>query len=487
MQSLDYAVLIGYACILVLVGLWAFTKIKNSADFFVAGGKVPWWLSGVSHHVSGYSAVVFTGYAAIAYNTGFSIYIWWALAIATGMFIGSYLITPRWARLRKNLGIASPTGYLENRYNLPTQQLIAWSGVILKLLDVAAKWVAIAVVLNGFVGIDIPTGILIGSILSVVYIAFGGFWADLANDFFQFLIQVAAGIVMLYAVVNHFGGISRTLEAWQSLPAANRELFRDPYTPLFVILWVITTFMSYNGGTWNLAMRFISTENGKEARKTSILSAILYVVWPFFLFIPMWLGPAIFPGLENPSTIYAELAKQFIPAGFYGLVLGSMLAATLTMTASDTNALGAVISQDILPNIAPKYFKKDQISLRVARLTTICFTFLTVIIALNHEKFGGITGLIISWFGALLGPSATPMLLGLIPAYKHCDSKAAITSILTGFIAFAVFKVVPVSYAISVGGPGFLSLLVFTIFAIVQRKNPVPEKVTVILDAIAKD
>lgn len=485
MQQLDYIVLLVYAVILMLIGLWAYTKIKDSKDFFIAGGKVPWWLSGISHHVSGYSAVVFTGYAAIAYNTGFSIYIWWALAIAVGMFLGRNLITPRWARLRENLGISSPTGYLENRYNLFTQQLIAWSGVILKLLDVAAKWVAIAVVLNGFVGIDIPVGILIGSILSMVYIACGGFWADLANDFFQFLIQVAAGIVMLCAVVAHFGGIAGTLEAWQSLPAANRELFRDPYTPLFVCLWVITTFMSYNGGTWNLAMRFISTENGKEAYKTSMLSASLYVIWPFFLFIPMWLGPIIFPGLENPSTLYSELAKQFIPAGLYGLVLGSMLAATLTMTASDTNALGAVISQDILPNIAPKYFKKDQISLKVARCTTILFTLVTIIIALNHDKFGGITGLIISWFGALLGPSATPMLLGLIPAYKHCDSKAAVSSILVGFVAFAIFKVVPVPYAISVGGPGFLSLLVFTIFAIVQKNKPVSAKVETIMKAVS--
>src|SRR5690625_7649934 len=50
----------------------------------------------------------------------------------------------RWARLRSQTGIQSPTEYLKTRYNLPTQQLMAWSGVLLKLFDVGAKWAAIA-------------------------------------------------------------------------------------------------------------------------------------------------------------------------------------------------------------------------------------------------------------------------------------------------------------------------------------------------------
>lgn len=470
MQTLDFIVLIAYAVVLVCVGLWAYKKIKNSSDFFVAGGKVPWWLSGVSHHVSGYSAVVFTGYAAIAYNSGFSIYIWWAVSIAVCVYLGSFWITPRWANLRQNMGIQSPTGYLEARYNLFTQQLTAWTGIILKLLDVAAKWVAIAVILNGFAGLDMTMGILIGSTLSVVYIATGGFWADLVNDFFQFLIQVAAGLVMFFAVVNHFGGVGGTIEAWNSLPPANRELFRDPYTPLYVLLFSIGTFMSYNGGTWNLAMRFISTENAKEAQKTSRFSAALYLIWPLFLFMPMWLAPIIFPETANAGGVYSELAKKFIPAGLFGLILGSMIAATLTMTASDTNAIAAVISQDVLPVLMPHKFKRNHISLFAARLTTIIFTLLTVIIALNSSKFGGITGLIISWFGALLGPSATPMLLGLIPFYKKAGSTAAIVSIFSGLGVFALFKIITVPLAISVGGPGLTSVVIFTLFAIFGPK-----------------
>src|SRR2546422_904750 len=68
MNSLDWVVLIGYFGVMVGIGFWSHKRVDNVSDFFTAGGKMPWWLSGISHHMSGYSAVMFTGYAAIAYQ-----------------------------------------------------------------------------------------------------------------------------------------------------------------------------------------------------------------------------------------------------------------------------------------------------------------------------------------------------------------------------------------------------------------------------------
>ena len=476
MQALDYVGLATYAVVLVLIGIWGYRRVKTANDFYVAGGKVPWWLSGVSHHVSGYSAVIFTGYAALAYTNGVSIYLWWSVNIAVMMFLGSYLIAPRWARLRKNLNLQSPTSYLSARYGIATQQLTAWSGVILKLLDVAAKWVAIGVILHGFTGMDLRLGILLGSGLSLVYITVGGFWADLANDFFQFLLQVVAGLVMFFAVIAYLGGFGGLVEAWQALPKENTTFFRQPYDIWFTIFFTITVFMSYNGGTWNLAMRFMSSSDAREAQRSARLSSLLYLVWPVVLFIPLWISPVLFPNLDAPGTVYSLMAGEFLPAGLFGLVMGGMIATTLTMTASDTNAISAVITQDVLPVIAPHRFQRGKTSLKEARITTVVFMAVTILIAMNNEKFGGITGLIITWFGALLGPSAMPMLLGLLPAFKRCDQKAAITTIGVGFVVFALFKVVPAPYSLAVGGPSLASLITFSTFAFLNRHKEATEE-----------
>jgi len=65
MQTLDLVALGIYAVVLIAIGVWGFYKVKTANDFFLGGGKFPWWLSGVSHHVSGYSAIGFTGYPSI--------------------------------------------------------------------------------------------------------------------------------------------------------------------------------------------------------------------------------------------------------------------------------------------------------------------------------------------------------------------------------------------------------------------------------------
>ena len=63
----------------------------------------------------------FVGYAGIAYAQGMSIYFWWAVNIALATALASVTIIPRWPRLRRALGIESPTEYLQMRYNRAAQ------------------------------------------------------------------------------------------------------------------------------------------------------------------------------------------------------------------------------------------------------------------------------------------------------------------------------------------------------------------------------
>jgi Na+/proline symporter len=122
----------------------------------------------------------------------------------------------------------------------------------------------------------------------------------------------------------------------------------------------------------------------------------------------MWAAPILLPDLADPSKSYGELTLLLLPSGLVGLVIASLFANTMSMTSSDINTISAVITRDILPNITKKV-KKGKSSLFVARLTTFVFTLLTIIIAFQYEYFGGVLGLIISWFGALVGPIAIPL------------------------------------------------------------------------------
>lgn len=478
---------------MVAIGIWSHFKNRDSEDYFVAGGKIPWWLSGISHHVSGYSGVVFVAYAGLAYTHGLSLYSWWALSIGFGVLLTARVFPARWVRLRKKLNIQSPLEYLSARYNTFTRQLIAWAGVCLKLFDVGAKWAAIAVLLKAFTGVPMDAGILLSGGVSLIYIAMGGLWAVLITDLAQFIVQVIAGLVMFVVVMAELGGISSIFGMWDLLPERNGQFFNDDFTVWFAIAFLFVSMLSYNGGTWNLATRYISSNTENDARKAAKLSGILYFIWPLILFFPMWAAPLLLPELANPEESYGFLAIQLLPSGLVGLVLASLFANTMSMTSSDANTISAVIARDILPDFSPKMKAlASENSLTVARVTTIVFTGLTIIVALNYERFGGIVNLIIFWYGALVGPLGVPIVLGLLPWFKHCDARAAIVSIVAGLTTFLLFKVpyllgdsVELGKALSVSLPLIASTGAFLTMGWFSRKRTVPQRVEELFKAIS--
>lgn len=490
MGLMDWIVMVLFFFLMVIIGWWSSRQIQGTKDFFTAGGKMNWWLSGISHHMSGYSAAVFVAYAEVAYKYGFTIYFWWAVPIAIAVFVGAIFIAPRWARLRIRLNIESPLEYLATRYNVPTQQLMAWSGTILKIFDVGAKWASIGVILNVFTGLPITWGILLSGVVSMSYVTVGGLWADALTDLAQFVVQLIAGIAMFLIVMTKLGGPSSIFTLWDRLPASHAQLLNGPYNEGFIAAWLIIVLLSYNGGTWNLAQRYIAAPTGSEARKAAFLSAALYLIWPLVLFFPMWAAPLFYPNLADASTSYSKMALELLPPGIVGLVLASMFAHTMAMTTSDANAITAVVTRDILPAVWKNFRAlSEKSSLLIARVTTFTFMVLTWIIAINSAAFGGILSLLVLWFGAMVGPISIAMLLGLLPAFKRSGATAANSALVMGLVAFGYVKyaLAQSSMAMTIGVPVVMSAVIYIGVGLLNYgKEPRPE-VTELLESISSD
>ncbi|UJW36236.1 Na+:solute symporter [Saccharothrix sp. AJ9571] len=442
METLDWIVVGAYFFVMVAIGLWSKNRIRNVVDFFTAGGKMPWWLSGISHHMSGYSAVMFVAFAGEAYRLGFTVYVWWALTIGVGVGIGSWLFAARWNRLRAKHGVASPLEYLARRYNVPTQQVMAWSGAVLKVVDIAAKWSAVAILLRGFAGVPIEVGILLVGVVTMIYSVMGGLWADALTDFGQFIIQAAAGIVMFVAVAAHFGGIQFMWEIWDQLPADRSQPLNGEYTSTFFMALFVIKTLEYNGGMWNLAQRYMAAPDGAAARKSAMLSSFLWLVWPLVLFFPMWAAPLIVPDLAVANDAYVELGKIMLPVGMIGLVLAGFFSHTMAMVSSDANVISAVITRDMLPRLwkGAKQLSQDA-QLKLARITTFLFIGLSMAIALSLDTNGGVLRIVVDLVAATMGPIAVPLMLGLLPWFRRMGPLAALTSTLAGLAVWATLYI----------------------------------------------
>jgi Na+/proline symporter len=301
------------------------------------------------------------------------------------------------------------------------------------------------------------------------------------NDTAQFLVQFIVGTTMITAVAVKLGGFSGMLHSFSNLPATHVQPFHEPYTMMFAFIFLLINFLSYNGGTWHLAVRFIASPSGSEARKAALLSSALYLLWPIILFTPLCLAPLLIPGLANPEHSYITLAKTFLPAGLVGLVLAGLFANTMAMTSTDSTTLTAVITRDILPRIHNKISSYDpKKSLILARVTTFLLTLSTIIVAVNIDKFGGVFGMIVAWYGGMLGPISIPMILGFMPAFKRCGPAIAIASILAGLVTFALLKIFfagQLSKALEIGMPGIVSFLIYASPVLFNRKKPVTDRI----------
>ncbi|MGW1345546.1 sodium:solute symporter family protein [Kribbella sp. NPDC002412] len=440
MTALDWTVLVGYFVLMVLIGIWSRTKIKTVVDYFTTGGRIPWWLSGISHHMSGYSAVMFVAFAAVAYTYGITVYVWWAVSIGVGVGIGAFVFAARWNRLRARHGVVSPLEYLARRYNLPTQQALAYSGAALKVVDIASKWVAIAVLLNGFTGVPIRWGILITGVVTMAYATLGGLWADVLTDFGQFVIQFAAGIAMFIGVLAHLDGVPTLWTMWDQLPEGHGDPLNGPYTTIFLVAFLFIKTFEYNGGMWNLAQRYMAAPSGSAAKRSALLSSFLWLVWPLVLFIPMCATPLLVsPG--KPEQSYVELAQLLLPTGLIGLVLAGFFSHTMAMVASDANVISSVITRDLAPVLVPKIRRlSDAAVLKFARITTFTFVTISMLIAILTNGQGVVLKIVVDLVAATMGPISIPLMLGLLPWFKRSGARAAIASWAIGLVVWAIVK-----------------------------------------------
>jgi len=493
-----WLVLGAYFVLMMVVGYWARKKVKNVSDFFTAGGSMPWWLSGISHHMSGYSSAVFVGYAALAYTSGITVYFWWAASIALSLLAGVAIFPAKWVRMRQRLHVISPLEYLKVRYNLPTQQILGWSGALLKVFDVGAKWSASAILLHAFANVPLVWGVILTGGVTVFYSVLGGLWADALTDLSQFVIQLIAGVSMLVATLLKLGGISALWRIWSLLPPDHHKPFHGDYTVVFASTYFFVNMLSYNGGSWSLAQRFLASATPEAARKSSLLSALLYLVWPLVLFFPMWASPILFPNLQDPTESYAVLTKTLLPSGLIGLVLAGLFAHTMAMTSSDANAVSAVIVRDILPVLRRERALSDRQQLLFGRITTFFFLLISMVLALFASHFGGVIGIVILWYGALLGPIAVPILLGLLLPFRRSGPSAAIGSSIAGALAFGALKLHATQpwlnshahyvNAITVGVPFFASLIAYiAIGFIVPSRNSSATNLLMALDSNTKE
>ena len=221
----DHIVIVGYFVLLTLIGFYFWRRMRHVRDFFAGGNNVPWWLTGISFYLTGFSAFTFVAYSEMAYRFGFvAMTLAWSSAVA--MLAGTIFLAARWQRAR----IISPVEFLEARLQSGTSAR-CWPGPASpqgdrrRTEDLRDGHLRV-----GGDGLRPEDEHCCQRLVMLLYTFMGGLWAVVVTDFVQFIV-LTLGVVVLFPLV--FGG-------WRIRRAVRGRAGRipspvgAPFSPLYV-------------------------------------------------------------------------------------------------------------------------------------------------------------------------------------------------------------------------------------------------------------
>lgn len=430
MHLLDFITILIFATIVLITGI-SFAKAggKDMKSFFAAGGAVPWWINGLSLFMGFFSAGTFVVWGSIAYTHGMvSLMIQWTMAIA-GLIVGFY-IAPKWQRTH-TMTVAE---YITLRLGAKVQKIYTYLFLFISLFTTGSFLYPVAKLVSVATDFDLYLCILLLGAVSIIYVAIGGLWAVVVTDVLQFIILTAAVVIVVPLAFGKIGGVEAF---FTGVPEGFFNLVSGEYTWPFILSFGIYNLF-FLGGNWAYVQRYTSVKTERDAKKVGWLFGVLYIISPI-----LWMLPPMIYRVYNPALsgfadegAYLMMCKAALPIGMLGMILGGMIFATASSLNATLNISSGVFTNDIYKYLRPKSSNKELI--KVARLSTIGFGILAVVVALLIPSMGGIVNVVIS-LGALTGvPLYFPVVWTLFSKRQTVKSVLLTTLICLG--VNAIFK-----------------------------------------------
>ncbi len=428
----DYFILVGYFVLMLGIGAYFYRYMKGMKDYFTGGNRIPWWLSGISYYMASFSAFAFVNYSAVAYRYGWvAVSMYWVTVPAALFSVLFFAV--RWRRAR----VVSPVEYLESRYNPAVRQLFAWQGVPVRIIDDALKIVAIGTLLSLGLGLESPEqGMFWSSVIMLAYTFMGGLWAAAVTDFVQFVVLLAAVIIILPLSISHAGGLDAFL---RNSPEGFFRLTGGEFTGVYLgsLIFLYSLSWSIN---WGLVQKFYCVPRERDALKVGWLVVVLNLVTTPMMFVPAMAARHFLPPLADSTWVYPKMCLAILPVGMMGLMLAAMFSATMSMLSSDYNVCASVLTNDVYRRLIRPTAGHRELVL-VGRLTTLLVGVLSIGVAflLSGGKDTAMFKNMVTLFSAAVPPVAIPMLWGLVSS--KLSSRGALLGFAVGLCAGLILLV----------------------------------------------
>jgi Na+/proline symporter len=434
LSVLDYSIIAGFFSIVLIIGVVVSKKSgQSSAEYFLSGRSMPWWLLGFSMVATTFSTDTPNLVTDIVRTNGVSgNWVWWAFLLTGLLTVFVY------AKLWRRSNVATDMEFYELRYGGKPAHFLRWFrafylGVLFNVMAMSAVTLAAIKIGQVMLGLDPVFTVLVAGSITVLFSAFGGFRGVIYTDFVLFFVAIAGAVGAAYYLVNipEVGGLKALLahenvsDKLSILPdfSDTEALIGILIIPLAVQWWSAWYPGAEPGGGGYIAQRMLAAKNENHAIGATFFFNIMhYALRPWPWIIVALASMVVYPDLLSIQTAFPNVAADKLgndlaysamltklPSGLLGLVMASLGAAYMSTISTHLNWGSSYIVNDVYKlEIQPNATEKQMVM--VGRIATVLLMVASGFLALTLTNalqlfdiilmFGAGTGLIfiLRWF-----------------------------------------------------------------------------------------
>ncbi|MEN6385342.1 MAG: sodium/solute symporter [Phycisphaerales bacterium] len=359
LKLLDYAMIIVYLASLIVIGYVCSKRGKGTKDYFLGGGRIPWWATGLSIFSTMLSSITFMAIPAKSFATDW-VYLLQNIPILLLAPVIIYLYLPFFRRLN----ITTAYEYLEKRFNVAVRLIGSVIFVFFQIGRMAIVLFLPSIALAAVTPLNVYTCIITMGVLCTIYTYMGGIEAVIWTDTLQAVVLLVGAIIpvglIMFSLDNGVASFFTTAAADNKFQMFNLS---GDYTT--AVVWVV--FLGGIFGTlgpytsdYTVVQRYMTTSSEKKAAKAIWTNAIVSMPASLLFFL---VGTALYvfyknnpnelvPGMKT-DMIFPIYIVQQLPAGLSGIVLAGIFAAAQSTLASSMNSIATVLVTDFYKRFNP--------------------------------------------------------------------------------------------------------------------------------------
>ena len=448
---------IAYLLITIAIGLVAAKRVKNSADFAIAGRHLPLAMIVTTTFATWFGSETVLGIPAKFVNSGLNGVVEDPFGAGSCLILVGVFFA---AKLYK-MSLLTISDYYRERYGRTVEVVCSIIIMVSYLGWVSAQVTALGLVFNLLSGgaISMPLGMAIGVVSILAYTLFGGMWSVAVTDFMQMIILVVGLATIAVFAGQQAGGADKVVAL-----AVSQDMFKFWPEPNFhdIVFFVAAAITMMLGSIpqQDVFQRVMSANSEYAASRGPVLGGIFYIL---FAFVPMFLvvsAMIIMPEKaltlmqEDPQKVLPTLVMEHMPFVMQVLFFGALLSAIKSCASATLLAPSVTFTENIWRQFYPH--SSDQQELKAMRVTVLVFSALVLVYAIVMQG-SSIYEMVSGAYQVTLVGAFVPLVFGLY--WPRATTQGALFAIAAGLAVWLTLLLTPAGEAFPAQLAGVLASL----------------------------